>query len=148
MVTEQHACRFCGHTLTWQLVDLGASPLCERFLRADQLDEMEPFYPLRVEVCDVCFLAQLPAYVPREDIFREYAYFSSFSSSWLDHAARFADEMMERRGLSASSLVMEVGSNDGYLLTNFITRGIPALGIEPAANVAATAEANGVPTLP
>ena len=142
-----HACRSCGEPLRLVLVDLGASPLCERFLRPDQLDEMEPFYPLRVEVCEACFLAQLPAYVSPEAIFTEYAYFSSFSDSWLAHAERYADEMIRRLDLSSASLVVEVGSNDGYLLSYFVTRGIPSLGIDPAANVARAAEARGVPTI-
>ncbi len=129
------------------MVDLGTSPLCERFLRADQLDEMEPFYPLRVEVCETCFLAQVPTYVAPESIFSDYAYFSSFSDSWLAHARRYADAMVERLGLGPSSLVAEIGSNDGYLLANFTQRGIPVLGIEPAANVARDAEARGVRTL-
>ncbi len=123
------------------------SPLCERFLRLDQLDEMEPFYPLRVEVCEQCFLAQLPAYVAREEIFREYAYFSSYSDSWLVHSARYAEDMTRRLDLTSSSLVVEVGSNDGYLLRSFVTRGIPVLGVEPAANVARAAEGQGVSTL-
>ena len=129
------------------MVDLGASPLCERFLRADQLDEMEPFYPLRVEVCETCYLAQVPAYVAPEEIFTEYAYFSSFSDSWLAHARRYADTMVERLGLGPTSLVAELGSNDGYLLANFVERGIPVLGIEPSVNVARQAEARGVRTL-
>jgi predicted TPR repeat methyltransferase len=129
------------------MVDLGASPLCERFLRADQLDDMEPFYPLRVEVCEACFLAQVPAYVAPEDIFTDYAYFSSFSDSWLAHARRYVDTMVERLGLGPASLVAELGSNDGYLLANFVERGIPVLGIEPAANVARDAEARGVRTV-
>jgi predicted TPR repeat methyltransferase len=142
-----HRCRSCGQPLALTLVDLGASPLCERFLRADQLDEMEPFYPLRVEVCEACFLAQLPAYVTPEAIFTDYAYFSAFSDSWLAHARQYAEAMVARCGLDASSLVVEVGSNDGYLLTNFVERGIPVLGIDPAANVARDAEARGVRTL-
>jgi C-methyltransferase C-terminal domain/Methyltransferase domain len=108
---------------------------------------MEPFYPLRVEVCEVCFLAQLPAYVPPEEIFLEYAYYSSYSNSWLAHASRYAEEMVRQRGLSASSLVVEVGSNDGYLLRDFVARGIPVLGIEPARNVARAAEEQGVRTI-
>jgi hypothetical protein len=142
-----HPCRFCGRPLGIDLVDLGVSPLCERFLRADQLDDMEPFYPLRVEVCEVCFLAQIPAYVPPEEIFLEYAYYSSYSDSWLAHASRYAEEMVRHRRLSASSLVVEVGSNDGYLLRHFVARGVPVLGIEPARNVARAAEEQGVPTV-
>jgi predicted TPR repeat methyltransferase len=146
-MSAQHACRSCGEPLRLTMVDLGASPLCERFLRADQLDEMEPFYPLRVEVCESCYLAQVPAYVTPEAIFTDYAYFSSFSDSWLMHARRYADTMVERLDLGPASLVAELGSNDGYLLANFVERGIPVMGIEPAANVAREAEARGVRTL-
>jgi len=129
------------------VVDLGVSPLCESYLRADQLDEVEPFYPLRAMVCARCFLVQLPAYVTPASIFEEYAYFSSFSDSWLAHARRYAEDMRRRLGLDASSLVVELGSNDGYLLRNFVEAGIPVLGIEPATNVALVAEAAGVTTL-
>ena len=142
-----HACQFCASPLRLELIDLGVSPLCERFLRPDQLDEMEPFYPLRVEVCETCFLAQIPAYVSPAAIFSEYAYFSSYSDSWLAHASQFATEMVGRCGLTSESLVVEVGSNDGYLLRDFVARGIPALGIEPALNVARVAESQGVPTI-
>ena len=123
------------------------SPLCESFLRGDELNQMEPFYPLHVWVCDQCFLVQLEEYVTRETIFTEYAYFSSFSDSWLAHAERYTNAMIERFHLTSKSQVMEVASNDGYLLQYFVARGIPALGIEPAANVAATAVKKGVPTL-
>ena len=147
LVGAVHVCRFCASPLRLELVDLGVSPLCERFLRLDQLDEVEPFYPLRVQVCETCFLAQIPSYVAPEAIFSEYAYFSSYSESWLAHAAAYADEMVRRRDLTEASLVVEVGSNDGYLLRDFVARGIPVLGIEPALNVARVAEANGVPTI-
>lgn len=123
------------------------SPLCERFLREDQLDEMEPFYPLRLYVCERCWLVQLAEYVTPEEIFGEYAYFSSFSDSWLEHARRFALDMVAARSLDGSSLVVELGSNDGYLLRNFADQGIPVLGIEPAANVAARAREAGIETL-
>ncbi len=142
-----HACRFCGRGLSLVLVDLGVSPLCERFLRRDQLDEMEPFFPLRVEVCETCFLAQVPAYVSPEEIFLEYAYYSSFSDSWVAHARRYVEEMTGRLRLSSKSLVVEAGSNDGYLLRGFVERGIPVLGIEPARNIARAAEEQGVRTL-
>jgi SAM-dependent methyltransferase len=122
------------------------SPLCESYLRADQLNDMEPFYPLHVYVCDRCFLVQLQEYVGREAIFTEYAYFSSYSDSWLDHARRYVTRAIEELRLSASSQVVEVGSNDGYLLQYFVVRGIPVLGIEPAANVARAAIDKGVPT--
>jgi SAM-dependent methyltransferase len=123
------------------------SPLCESFLRADQLNAMEPFYPLHVRVCDRCFLVQLEQYVSREEIFTEYAYFSSFSDSWLNHARRYTEKMIEELRLTPDSHIVEIASNDGYLLQYFVERGIPVLGIEPAANVAKAAVERGVPTL-
>jgi hypothetical protein len=123
------------------------SPLCESFLAAEQLDRMEPFYPLHVRVCDRCWLVQLEAYVGGEEIFTDYAYFSSFSTSWLAHAERYTDAMIQRFGLGPKSYVVELASNDGYLLQYFVARKVPCLGIEPAANVAQVAEAKGVPTL-
>jgi C-methyltransferase-like protein/putative zinc binding protein/methyltransferase family protein len=143
---RSNRCRFCGTSLWHSFVDLGMSPLCESYLRADQLNQMEAFYPLHVYVCDRCFLVQLQAYVKAEDIFSEYAYFSSYSDSWLEHARRYSDLMVKRFGLNQRSSVIELASNDGYLLRNFVARGIPALGIEPAANVAAVALRQGVPT--
>jgi len=140
-------CRCCGAPLRHTFVDLGMSPLCESYLRADQLNDMEPFYPLHVYVCDQCFLVQLQEYVRPEAIFTEYAYFSSYSQSWLDHARRYTDQMIKELALSGASRVIEVASNDGYLLQYFVARGIPALGIEPAVNVAETAITRGVPTL-
>ncbi|MBA2372581.1 MAG: methyltransferase domain-containing protein [Chloroflexi bacterium] len=140
-------CRFCAAPLTTTFVDLGMSPLCERFLAADQLDEMEPFYPLHVRICDVCLLVQLPGYVPPEEIFGEYAYFSSYSDSWVEHARVYSASMHDRLGLDATSLVVEVASNDGYLLQHFVTAGIPVLGIEPARNVAARGIERGVPVI-
>jgi SAM-dependent methyltransferase len=140
-------CRLCGQPLTITFVDLGASPLCERFLTAAELDEMEPFYPLHVRICGNCLLVQLPEYVSPDEIFREYAYFSSFSDSWVEHARQFADTMIERLGLGPSSRVVEVASNDGYLLRHFVVRGVPVLGVDPARNVAEAARAQGVPTL-
>jgi len=128
-------------------VDLGMSPLCESYLSADQLNQMEPFYPLHVLVCDRCFLVQLQEYVRPECIFSEYAYFSSYSDSWLAHANAYTQKMTERFGLDLNSLVVELASNDGYLLQYFMANGIPALGIEPAANVAQVAIQKGVPTL-
>ena len=141
------SCRFCGTPLRTSFVDLGMSPLCESYLRADQLNEMEPFYPLHVWVCDSCFLVQLQSYVSRESIFTEYAYFSSYSDSWLAHARRYVEQMIEEQRLTPESRVVELASNDGYLLQYFVARGIPALGIEPAANVARAATAKGVQTL-
>ena len=140
-------CRFCGTKLRHRVVDLGMSPLCESFLPASHINRMEPFYPLHVWVCEQCFLVQLEEYVTGEDIFTDYAYFSSFSDSWLRHAERYVDQMIERLELTNRSRVIEVASNDGYLLQYFVQRGIPALGIEPAANVARIAESKGVPTL-
>jgi SAM-dependent methyltransferase len=123
------------------------SPLCESYVAAEDLDRMEPFYPLRVYVCEACLLVQLSEYVAPAQIFGEYAYFSAYSDSWVDHARRYAESVTRRFGLHGSSLVVEVGSNDGYLLQHFVTAGIPVLGIEPAANVAAAAEARGVRTM-
>lgn len=141
------SCRFCGTSFRHRVVDLGMSPLCESFLRADQLNQMEPFYPLTVWVCERCFLVQLEEYVTGEEIFTDYAYFSSFSDSWLNHARRYVDQMVDQLGLTSKSSVVEIASNDGYLLQYFVQRRIPALGIEPAANVAKVAESKGVPTL-
>ena len=123
------------------------SPPCEDFLTADRLAEPERYYPLDVRICGSCLLVQLPSYIPPEDIFGEYFYFSSFSDSWVDHARRYVDSVVERFGLGPSSRVIEVASNDGYLLRHVIARGIPVLGIEPARNIAAEAEAAGIPTL-
>jgi hypothetical protein len=139
-------CRLCAQPLTTTFVDLGMSPPCESFLTRDQVDQAETFYPLHVRVCDACLLVQLPAYVPAEDIFTDYAYFSSFSDSWVAHARRFVDTAVTRRALGPDSFVVEVASNDGYLLQHVISRGIRALGIEPAGNVAEAALERGVPT--
>jgi SAM-dependent methyltransferase len=140
-------CRFCQTPLEHTFVDLGMSPLCESYLRADQLNQMEPFYPLHVYVCGRCFLVQLLEYVSGEDIFTEYAYFSSYSDSWLAHAKRYTDLMVSRFGLGRDSFVVELASNDGYLLQYFVEKGIPVLGVEPAANVARVAVEKNVPTL-
>ena len=145
--STKRGCLFCGTPLTHTFVDLGKSPLCESYLSAEQLDQMEPFYPLHVYVCAECYLVQLKEYVSGEEIFTEYAYFSSYSDSWLAHARRYTEQMIEQFGLTANSHVVEVASNDGYLLQYFVERGIPALGVEPAANVAKVAVARGVPTL-
>jgi SAM-dependent methyltransferase len=122
------------------------SPLCETYLPADQLNNMEPFYPLHVLVCDSCFLVQLQEYVSPTDIFSHYAYFSSYAESWLAHVRNYTERMIEQWQLGSTHQVMEIASNDGYLLQYFVARGIPALGIEPAANVAAVAIGKGVPT--
>jgi hypothetical protein len=141
------ACRFCNTTLENTFVDLGMSPLCESFLPADQLNRMEPFYPLKVYVCSNCFLVQLEEYVSPEHIFTEYAYFSSYSDSWLQHARNYTDLMIERFQLTSKNQVIELASNDGYLLQYFVTKGIPSLGIEPAKNVARVAVEKGIPTI-
>jgi SAM-dependent methyltransferase len=140
-------CLFCSRPLAHTLVDLGMSPLCESYVTEDGLARMEPFYPLHVKVCDGCLLAQLPELVTPEHIFTEYAYFSSFSSAWLRHAEDYAAMAAERLGLGRESFVVELASNDGYLLQYFVKRGIPSLGIEPAANVAKAAAEKGVDTL-
>ncbi|MBI5584188.1 MAG: class I SAM-dependent methyltransferase [Deltaproteobacteria bacterium] len=143
----QSLCRSCGQVLKHTFVDLGMSPLCESYVGPEQLNAMEPFYPLHVYVCGQCFLVQLDEYVSPENIFSEYAYFSSYSDTWLDHARNYVTMISERLGLHAGSRVMEVASNDGYLLQYFVERNIPVLGVEPAANVAQAAEQKGVPTL-
>ncbi len=140
-------CRACGAPVRETLVDLGMSPLCESYIPAKDVDRMEPFYPLHVYVCDRCFLAQLQEYVSAEEIFTEYAYFSSYSDSWLKHAEDYTAMTIARFGLGAKSRVVELASNDGYLLQYFVRAGIPVLGVEPAVNVAKIAEERGVKTL-
>lgn len=142
-----HLCRFCAAPLTQTFVNLGMSPLCENFLSAAQLDQMEPFYPLHAEVCGTCFLVQVPEYVTPEGIFTEYAYFSSYSDSWLRHASDYVEMITGRLSLGAGSFVVELASNDGYLLQYFVGKGPKILGIEPAANVAEVAVGKGVPTM-
>jgi len=145
--THQPWCRFCRTKLEYKLVDLGSSPLCESFLRSDQLNQMEPFYPLNVYVCGNCFLVQLQEYVAPENIFTDYLYFASYSDTWLAHAKAYTDMIMRRFPITANSLVVEIASNDGYLLQYFVEKAVPVLGIEPAANVAAVATQKGVCTL-
>ena len=141
-----HPCRLCGASLTRTFVDLGMSPLCESYVSAEQLDDAEAFYPLHVRLCTSCLLVQLPAYVSGEHIFSDYAYFSSYSDSWVEHARQYAVAMITRLQLTSSSLVTEVASNDGYLLQHFVAAGVPVQGVEPAANVAEAALAKGIPT--
>jgi hypothetical protein len=129
------------------MVDLGKSPLCESFLPAERLETMEPFYPLHVRVCTECWLAQLPSFVPPDEIFHEYAYFSAYSDSWVEHARVYVDMITSRLALGSESFVVELASNDGYLLQHFVPRDVPVLGVDPAANVALVAEERGVPTL-
>ena len=140
-------CRFCQAPLQHTFVDLGMSPLCESLITEEQLNLVETFYPLHVFVCGECFLVQLLEYVTPQDIYGEYAYFSSYSDSWLEHARRYVEMVIARFNLSARSHVVELASNDGYLLRNFVARGIPVLGIEPAANIAAVAVEKGIPTM-
>jgi len=141
------ACMCCGTRLEHTFVDLGMSPLCESYVPAEKLNQMEPFYPLHVYVCQKCFLVQLEEYVSPEAIFTEYAYFSSYADSWVEHMRRYADLITDRLHLGRQSFVVEVASNDGYLLQHFVKKGIPVLGIEPADNVAKVAVEKGVPTL-
>ena len=141
-----HPCRLCGSHVAHTFVDLGMSPLCESFLLPDQLDAMEPYFPLRAGVCGECFLVQLNEYVRPQHIFNEYAYFSSYSTSWVAHAKAYCEKISARLGLGANNLVVELASNDGYLLQHFLPLGVPVLGVEPAANVAKVAVEKGIPT--
>ena len=148
MSSPNHSgCRFCGTELEHTFVDLGASPLAQSFLSQDQLNRMEPFYPLHVYVCGKCFLVQLQEFVAPENIFSDYLYFASYSDSWLAHAKAYTDLMAERFSINEKSLVVEIASNDGYLLQYFLEKKIPVLGVEPAANVAAIAVKKGIPSL-
>jgi len=144
---EGRRCRFCRAALSHLVVDLGCQPLANAYLAPEDLDRMEPFYPLRLFVCDRCFLVQLEDYVTPEALFSNYAYFSSYSDSWLEHCRAYVEAVVPRFGLDATSRVIEVASNDGYLLQYFREKGVPVLGIEPAGNVAAAAAQRGVPTL-
>src|SRR5215467_12166631 len=140
-------CRFCGAGLQQTFVDLGMSPLCETYPAPADLNRGEVYYPLHDYVCGNCFLVQLDEYESPENIFGDYAYFSSYSDSWLKHADNYCASMKSRFGLGENSFVVEVASNDGYLLQYFVQRNVPVLGIEPAANVAKVAVEKGVPTL-
>jgi 2-polyprenyl-3-methyl-5-hydroxy-6-metoxy-1,4-benzoquinol methylase len=139
-------CRFCEAPLSHTFVDLGMSPLCESYVAPDRVNGMEAFYPLHVKICEACLLVQLEEFVSPDEIFSEYAYFSSYSDSWVAHARTYVDSAVERFGIGRESLVVEIASNDGYLLQHVVERGIPALGIEPAANVAAVAQEKGIET--
>jgi 2-polyprenyl-3-methyl-5-hydroxy-6-metoxy-1,4-benzoquinol methylase len=139
-------CRSCGAELRRTFVDLGYSPLANSFLAAGELRRQQNFYPLHAFLCDSCLLVQLDVYETAEQIFDHYLYFSSYSKSWLEHARRYAAQMIGQRGLGAGSLVVEVASNDGYLLQYFAERGIGVLGVEPAGNVAEAAIAKGIRT--
>jgi SAM-dependent methyltransferase len=144
---SETACRFCGATVDGVFADLGTSPLANSYLSPERVNAMEPFYPLRALVCGACFLVQLEEFETPEAIFSDYAYFSSYSSSWIEHSRRYSEQMVERLGLNGESHVVEIASNDGYLLQFFHERQIPVLGIEPAANVAKVALQKGIPTL-
>ena len=143
---SQSQCRSCGATLEHTFVNLGMSPLANSYIKPEQLNRMEPFYPLHVYVCAECVLVQLEQFSTPHDIFSDYAYFSSFSDSWLAHAKAYVDMIVDRFRLDRNSNVVEIASNDGYLLQNFVARGIPVLGIEPAANVAEVATKKGINT--
>jgi SAM-dependent methyltransferase len=140
-------CRFCGAGLHRTFVDLGMSPLCETYPSVEEVNRGEVYYPLHVYVCEKCWLVQLEEYESAENIFSDYPYFASFSDSWLKHCEKYCNEMKARFGLGEQSFVIEVASNDGYLLQYFVRQGVPVLGIEPAANVAEAAIGKGVPTL-
>lgn len=142
----QPICQGCGAGLTRTLVDLGLQPLANSYIPLDRADAPEPVFPLHARVCDRCLLVQVDAVRRPEEIFVDYAYFSSFSESWLKHCRAYVDAMIERFGLDAGSKVVEIASNDGYMLQFFVERGVPVLGVEPAANVAEVAIARGVPT--
>ncbi len=144
---SQTTCRFCGAPVEAVFADLGMSPLANSYLPAESANGMERFYPLRALVCGECFLVQLEEFETPERIFSDYAYFSSYSSSWIEHSRRYSEQMVDRLGLGESSHVVEIASNDGYLLQFFHERQIPVLGIEPAANVAKVALQKGIPTL-
>ena len=142
-----HHCRFCNTTLKTQFVDLGVTPLCQKHVTPETFEKMEPFYPLIAYVCEACWLVQLIDFETPEAIFNEeYGYFSSFSSSWLNHARQYVDDVEERFNLGPSNFVAEIASNDGYLLQNFVGKSIPVLGIEPSGNVADAAIEKGVRT--
>jgi SAM-dependent methyltransferase len=145
--STRRRCRLCSRSLKTTFVDLGMSPLCESFRTADEIEQMEQYYPLHAMVCDACFLVQLEEYVTPENIFTEYAYFSSYSSSWVDHARRYCEMIKSRFGLGASSRVYEIACNDGYLLQYFLPLGVPVVGVEPAANVAKVAQQKNIPTI-
>lgn len=140
-------CRFCKNQLEHSVIDLGMSPLCQKHVKPENLNDMEKFFPLHAYICDKCWLMQLEEFASPDEIFAdEYAYFSSYSESWLEHARRYSEKMTEQFNLNADSLVTEIASNDGYLLQWFVQKGIPVLGIDPAANVAEAAKEKGVTT--
>lgn len=139
-------CRFCNKQLKYIFADLGVSPMANAYLTTEQINQMEPFFPLRAYVCEGCFLVQLSVFQSSDEIFSEYAYFSSYSDSWLQHVKQYTESMIERFGFGIKSQIIEIASNDGYLLQYFKQKGIPVLGIEPARNVAEAAKKIGIPT--
>ncbi|MFQ6611077.1 MAG: SAM-dependent methyltransferase, partial [Fidelibacterota bacterium] len=139
-------CRFCGHSLDYDFIDLGVSPLSNSYLTENDLQKVERFYPLHAFVCNNCFLVQLGEYGNPQEIFSDYAYFSSYSTSWLEHAKKYTNSMIGKFGFDKNSKVIEIASNDGYLLQYFKAKGINVLGIEPASNVAKVAVEKGIPT--
>jgi len=147
MIIMTFNCRFCNESLKHIFLDLGKSPLSNSFLKKEMLNQPEQFYPLCVYVCDKCFLVQLPEYENPENIFGDYVYFSSYSDTWLKHSENYVNLMLSRFSFDRNNLVIEIASNDGYLLQFFKKEGIPILGIEPAANVAKVAEQKGIPTI-
>lgn len=144
---RRYLCRHCGAALLHQVLDLGKSPLANAFVALDRRDDPEVFYPLRTWICDRCWLMQVPEFARAEGIFTDYLYFSSYSSSWLEECRRSAEEAIRTQSLGRHSFVVELASNDGYLLRNYVDASVPCLGVEPAANVAAVAVARGIPTL-
>ena len=144
---KRTTCRHCGAPLVQSVVDLGVQPPCEGYVPAEHFNEPEAFYPLHAMICKECLLVQLETDVSPESIYTEYAYFSSFSDSWLEHCRQFTDRITSQLALRADSQVVELASNDGYLLKNFVAKGIPAYGVEPAANIAKVAEERGIPTV-
>lgn len=140
-------CRFCSTHLTYCFADLGMSPLANSYLKQEELQQVEPYYPLHVNVCKECYLVQLPEFTPPENIFSDYAYFSSYSEQWLNHSKAYTEMIIDRFGFDSKSQIVEIASNDGYLLQYFKEKNIPILGIEPAMNVAKVAIDSGIPTI-
>ena len=140
-------CRICNEPLTTTFADLGTQPICETYLTAEEINQKELFYPLHVYLCKNCLLVQLKETVPPEDLFKKYAYFSSSSKGWLNHINAYAELIIKKMNLNSESKVLEIGSNDGYLLKFFSEKNIPVLGIDPAENVAKEAISSGIPTL-
>lgn len=144
---QKNLCRLCGKPLKYTFLDLGISPLANSYVNSDRMQQSESMYPLKTFVCDSCYLVQVEDYESPDHIFSDYAYFSSYSESWLAHCKSYVNKMIERFGFNSQQQVIEIASNDGYLLQYFAEREVPVLGIEPAANVAAVAKERGIPTV-